>query len=193
MDIKVGNITYSSKLDSFISYSPDATTGKSKGKYLGTMGPFGFSVVSIVVNSEDGVTKLDKNYGKSLDAETIYTVLDNYLGAKNAQSFALAKYFVQKLMEIEDFFEKQTAFHLFGSSLLFIYDQENLDANSAQVRLIDFEHHFPADGKIDENYLFGLRNIRKLFEKFDDQEPAAKIWQSYDSGFFDLENWCKII
>ena len=69
-------------------------------------------------------------------------------------------------MEIEVFFEKQTAFHVFGSSLLFIYDQGSLDSNSAQVRLIDFENQFPADGKIDENYLFGLRNVRKLFEAF---------------------------
>ena len=169
MDIRVGNITYSDKLESFISYSPDATTGKTKKKYLGTMGPFGFSVSCIVVNSEDGVTRLDKNFGKSLDSETIHTLLDKYLGAKNAKAVVLAKIFVQKLMEIEVFFEKQTAFHLFGSSLLFTYDQGSLDANSAQVRPIDFEHAFPGDDKIDENFLFGLRNIRKLFEKFIEQ------------------------
>ena len=93
-------------------------------------------------------------------------VLDNYLGAKNDQEVARAKYFVQKLMEIEAFFEKQTEFHFFGSSLLFIYDQESLDTSSAKVSVIDFEHTYPAEGKIDENFLFGLRNVRKLFEKF---------------------------
>ena len=159
MDIKVGKITY----------GPDATAekiAKTKKGYLGTREPFGFNVSGIVVDSDEGITRLDKNYGKSLSAETIHTVLDNYLIEKNAQTVALAKYFVQKLMEIEVFFEKQTEFHLFGSSLFFTYDQESLDVNSAQVRVIDFENHFPADGKIDENFLFGLRNARKLFEAF---------------------------
>ena len=166
MDIKAGNITYNSKLEAFISYSPDARIEKTKGTYVETMGPFGFKVSSIVVNSKEGLTRLDQKYGKSLNADTIHTVLDNYLGAKNDQEVARAKYFVQKLMEIEAFFERQTAFHLFGSSLLFVYDQGNSDAISAKVRVIDFEHTFPADGKINENFLFGLRNVRKLFEKF---------------------------
>ena len=116
MDLKVGNIGYSDKLESFYFHSDR---------------PFGFKVRSIVVNSE-GTKRLDKKFAKSksLNAETIHTVLDNYLIEKNAQTVALAKYFVQKLMEIEVFFEKQTAFHLFGSSLLFTYDQESLDVNS---------------------------------------------------------------
>ena len=172
MDIKVGNISYNEVWESFYSHSPDVvekTKGKyvvekTKNKFVGTMGPFGFAVISIVVNSEEGEKRLDKEFGKSLSTETIHTVLENYLDEKNAQK--LAKYFVQKLMEIEVFFEKQTSFHVFGSSLLFIYDQGSSVVNSAQVRLIDFENQFPADGKFDENYLFGLRNVRKLFEAF---------------------------
>ena len=162
MDIKVGKITY----------GPDATAekiAKTKKSYVGTREPFGFNVSGIVVDSDEGITRLDKKYGKSLSAETIHTILDNYLGGKNAQSIALAKYFSQKLRDIEVFFEKQTAFHVFGSSLLFIFEQGSSDTISAQVRLIDFAHSFPADGKIDENYLFGLRNVRKLFETFLEQ------------------------
>ena len=75
MDIKVGNITYNSKLEAFISYSPDARIEKTKGTYVETMGPFGFKVSSIVVNSKEGLTRLDQKYGKSLNADTIHTVL----------------------------------------------------------------------------------------------------------------------
>ena len=166
MDIKIGNIKYSSTLEAFIAYSPDPTIEKTKGTFLGTMGPFGFKVSCIVKNSKEGITRLEKGYGKSLNAENIHTVLETYLGAKNDKEIALAKYYVKKLKEIEAFFEKQTEFHFFGSSLLFISDQENLDTSSAKVRVIDFEHTYPAEGKIDENFLFGLRNVRKLFEKF---------------------------
>ena len=163
MDIKVGKITY----------GPDATAekiAKTKKSHVGTRGPFGLSVCGIVVNSDEGMMRFDKKFGKSLVAETIHTVLENYLGDKNARAFELAKYFIKRLKEIEAFFEKQTAFHVFGSSLLFIYDKGNSDTVSAQVRLIDFAHSFQTDGKIDENYLFGLQNIRKLFEAFIETE-----------------------
>ena len=163
MDIKVGKITY----------GPDATAekiAKTEKSFVGTRGPLGLSVCGIVVNSDEGMMRLDKKFGKSLVAETIHTVLENYLGDKNARAYELAKYFIIKLKEIEAFFEKQTAFHVFGSSLLFIFDKGNSDTVSAQVRLIDFAHAFQTDGKIDENYLFGLRNIRKLFEAFIETE-----------------------
>lgn len=159
LDIKVGKITY----------GPDATAekiAKTKKGYVGTRGPFGFNVCGLVVDSGEGMTRLDKKYGNSLCAETIHTVVENYIGDKNAQAYELANYFIKKLKDIEVFFENQTVFHVFGSSLLFIYDKGSSDTISAQVRLIDFAHSFQADGKIDENYLFGLRNVRKLFETF---------------------------
>ena len=166
LDIKVGKITY----------GPDATAekiAKTKKSYIGTREPFGFSVCGLVVNSGEGMTRLDKKYGKSLCAETIHTVVENYIGGKNAQAHELANYFIKKLKDIEVFFEKQTAYHVFGSSLLFIYDQGSPNTISAQVRLIDFAHSFGANGKIDENYLFGLRNVRKLFETFIETKPNS--------------------
>ena len=48
--------------------------------------------------------------------------------------------------------------------MLFVY--EFGDATSAQIRLIDFVHSFPGNEKIDENFLFGLQNVRLLFEDF---------------------------
>ena len=159
MDIKVGKITY----------APDASAekiAKAKKSYLGTREPFGFSVCGIVVNTDEGMVRLDKKYGKSLSVETMHTVLDNYLGGKNLRAIERAKHFNQKLRDIEAFFEKQTLFHVFGGSLLFIYDQGSSDTTSSHVRLIDFAHSFPANGIVDENYLFGLRNVRNLFETF---------------------------
>ena len=48
--------------------------------------------------------------------------------------------------------------------MLFLYDHGK--PTSAQVRLIDFVHAFPGNGKIDGGFLFGLKNVRSLFEEY---------------------------
>ena len=134
-------------------------------KCTGTKIPYGFSVHGIVLNTDQGVTRLTKKeFGNSLDATTVHTILENFLGDRNANSLSLAKSFLKRVCEMEKFFETQTAFHNFGSSFLFVYDY--YDAASAKVHLIDFAHAFPGNGKIDSQHLFALTNIRKLFQEF---------------------------
>ena len=70
----------------------------------------------------------------------------------------------KKLNDIERFIESQTAFHNFSSSLLCVYDQGV--PNSAKVHIIDFAHSYPGNGKVDENLLFGLENVRALFDEY---------------------------
>ena len=157
MDIKPGRVTW----------PPEATREKiarSCSKKSGTKIPFGFGVSGMVLNTDQGLKKLAKPFGNALDATTVHTILENYLGDKNANTIELAKSFLEKLKVLEKFFESQTAFHNFGCSMLFVY--EFGETASAQIRLIDFVHSFPGNGEIDENFLFGLQNVRLLFEDF---------------------------
>lgn len=101
---------------------------------------------------------------------------------------------VQQIKKIKDWFDKQTQFAFFASSLLIVYegkpDQTTQTNNNVQtkptenngkehssssdsrsdpaslvdVRMIDFAHVFPAEAK-DENYLYGLNNLIKYLEK----------------------------
>ena len=158
MDIKAGRL----------NSPPGATKKQIAAKAescTGTKIPYGFSVQGIILNTDQGVTKLTKKeYGQSLDATTVHTILENYLVNKNARSLSLAKSFLKRVCEIEKFFETQTAFHNFGCSFLFVYDYD--DETSAKVHLIDFAHAFPGNGKIDSQHFFALTNIRKLFQEF---------------------------
>ena len=161
LDIKPGRVTW----------PPEATRekiAKAASKCTGTKIPFGFGFQGMSVNNDQGHSRLDKDYGNALKATTVHTILENYLGARNDKNLKLAKLFLQKLESIEKFIEKQTAFFNFGCSVLFIYDHQ--DPNSANVRLIDFVHTFPGNGEIDQNFLFGLKNIRSLFESFLNQK-----------------------
>ena len=111
------------------------------------------------------MTKLTKKeYGQSLDATTVHTILENFLVNKNARSLNLAKSFLKRVCEIEKFFETQTAFHNFGCSFLFVYDYD--DETSAKVHLIDFAYAFPGNGKIDYELLFASTSLRELFQDF---------------------------
>ena len=157
MDIKPGRVTW----------PPEATKEKiarHSAKKTGTTLPFGFAVSGMVLNTDQGLKKLAKPFGHALDATSVHTILENYLGDKNANTIELAKSFLEKLRDMEKFFESQTTFHNFGCSMLFVY--EFGDATSAQIRLIDFVHSFPGNEKIDENFLFGLQNVRLHFEDF---------------------------
>ena len=157
MDIKPG----------WVTWAPEATRKKiarSAAHNVGTKLPFGFGVSGMILNTDQGLKKLARPFGQALDATTVHTILENYLGDKNAHTIELAKSFLEKLKAMEKFFESQTTFHNFGCSMLFVYDFG--ETASAQIRLIDFVHSFPGNGKIDENFLFGLQNVRLLFEDF---------------------------
>ena len=151
-----------------VTWRPDAPRERIKkqaAKCPGTKIPYGFSVQGIVLNTDQGLKRLTKNeFGHALDATSVHTILENYLGDRNTDTLCLAKSFLKKLNDMEKFFESQTMFHNFGSSFLFVYDHGKI--NSAQVHLIDFASALPGNGKRDEGLLFGLQNVRVLFENF---------------------------
>jgi len=172
MDVKIGARTW----------GPDSSREKQAAQdasYAGTKKPFGFSVPGLAVyrGSEiKGGEKPDqvihgKDFGRSLSVETIHSLLPLFL-AQDIRPHAarkLAKIFVEKLQKIEALFQVQTVFHLYGSSLLFVYDaaaclDENLES-SASVKMIDFAHVWPAEGKVDTNYLNGVNSLVSLFQK----------------------------
>jgi len=165
MDIKIGRITY----------GPDATEAKiakESKSYPGTKFPFGFSVMGIISHSDSGYKRLTKEFGRSLDEGSLPEILDNYLRVNSKFAKALAECFLVKLREVQSLFLSQKSYLVYGSSILFSYDYDALTSidwkskNSVRLNLIDFAHNFPAEDKLDENYLFGLNNLIKLFDNF---------------------------
>ena len=81
--------------------------------------------------------------------------------------------FVEKLKGIQAMYSKQRVFHIFGSSILFVYDAAALlgagvrgDLERAVVvKMIDFAHVHPAHGEADVNYNTGLRSLIEVMER----------------------------
>lgn len=173
MDIKVGAKTY----------GPDASEAKKvqqDAKFSGTKIPFGFSVLGMSVyqgeNKEEVLVK-SKDYGKGLNEENITEFVNNYFDKDNATSktHILLENIIEKLEKIQELFAKQTSFHIFASSILFVYDAAALiDEEGSEedikdgnvVKMIDFAHPFPGNGEIDENYLKGVNNLLKIVKEF---------------------------
>ena len=65
-------------------------------------------------------------------------------------------------------FENQTAFKLFATSLLLVYEGDCSQPISPNellaIRLVDFAHAIPGDAKPDENILFGLRKFIEFLQ-----------------------------
>ena len=65
-------------------------------------------------------------------------------------------------------FENQTAFKLFATSLLLVYEGDVSQPISPNellaIRLVDFAHAIPGDAKPDENILFGLRKFIEFLQ-----------------------------
>ena len=157
MDIKLGRITW----------PPTETKAKiaSKSKKGAACKiPYGFMLQGMVLQTTEGVKSLTKKDADPIDATTVYTILENFLGDKTDETVGLAQSFQTKLKDFERFFETQTAFHNFSSSLLCVYDHGV--PSSAKVHMIDFAHSYPGNGKIDDNVLFGLTNVRALFDEY---------------------------
>lgn len=172
MDIKIGARTY----------GPDASQAKrtqEDSKYLGTKKPLGFSVLGIINRSEkvEGFHKLDKNFGLNLPTESVSDILNIFLnpGESPLNSKRVAAKFSQLLDRVADFFNAQSMYHVYASSLLFVYDfrclqemdlEETLLEKCVRVKMIDFAHVFPGDGQPDSNFILGLQNVQRLFHEF---------------------------
>lgn len=176
MDVKVGAKTY----------GPDASKekiAKQDASYSGTKKPFGFSVLGMSLYAgEDKETFkiLSKDYGKSLNETNIHDFLVNYLDSESnlVAAKAVCSIFLEKLIPLLELFRVQSTYHLYGSSLLFVYNAEMVPrfaageidhkqlSESVRVTMIDFAHVWDGEGKLDDNYLTGLNNIVNILEEF---------------------------
>lgn len=166
MDVKIGSVTYGPD-------ASDAKKGKEAQSYAGTKIPYGFSVLGIISHSrKKGFKRLTKAFGRSLDENNLDDVLNHFLSVDIEFAKIIARCFLEKLDEFLDFFSKQTSYHVYASSLLFVYDYDALEAenynlrNPVRLKLIDFAHVFPGKGELDQNFLYGLKNLSNLFRKF---------------------------
>jgi len=78
---------------------------------------------------------------------------------------------LEQLQPIYDWFESQTSYKLFATSLLIVYEGDISVKKCPEIRLVDFAHTYESSNSlVDENFLFGLRKLKSLLESVAKQQ-----------------------
>ena len=155
-DIKIGKVTY----------DPLASEAKkSRSNKWECLPVLGYQYLGIKRNDEK---LIDKSFCRGLKIDEIYKVHEQFLPeVKCERSLETRQKVVEKILvkidAIIEWFDEQKSLQFYGSSLLVIYNSETCEA---EVKMIDFAHVFYEAGKTDENYLFGIRNLRDAFYEY---------------------------
>uniref|UniRef100_R4G803 Kinase n=1 Tax=Rhodnius prolixus TaxID=13249 RepID=R4G803_RHOPR len=170
MDIKVGAQTW----------EPSAPFYKrmAEEKYSSTKSAYGFCIPGYQVYElcSGKFKKVGKEEGKLLTKETLPLALKEFFNYDHKYSKFLIDCFLQKLVKLLSWWEKQTIYHFYSSSLLFLYDasmfkelinhDEMCKSTLPWIKLycIDFAHVVPANDTLDFNYIAGLTKLIDLLK-----------------------------
>jgi len=154
-----------------------------QSKYTGTRSTLGVSIPGIQyynILSPEVPTKSCKEFGRALDRASLFKAFQNFLNKDSNVEKLIAKAILHKLKRFRRFFDIQTQFAFYASSLLIAYDAKFVEtslmklgemgdyecletADWVRLYMIDFTHVFPTDGQPDKNYIFALENVIGLF------------------------------
>jgi len=125
-----------------------------------TSSSLGFRMCGMRYWRRDKLVVRDKPWGAKLRDSNMRSALVEFLDNGDEIRFEIIEAWLPKLKAILCWFEHQTLFHFYSSSILLIYDAKG---SASDVRLVDFAHAEPAL-TLDENYLFGLRTLLEMLE-----------------------------
>ncbi|KAF3323553.1 inositol polyphosphate multikinase beta-like protein [Carex littledalei] len=163
MDVKIGARTwYPRASESYFSKC-------LKKDRESTTVPLGFRISGLQVHQESGRWKPDRNKVRKYTVTDVRQVLRQFV-SKNPDethpdcALASSVYggsngILAQLLELKSWFEDQTLFHFYSTSVLISYDKGGM---GARVKLVDFAHAMEGEGIIDHNFLGGLCSLIKF-------------------------------
>uniref|UniRef100_A0A1D1XSB5 Inositol polyphosphate multikinase n=1 Tax=Anthurium amnicola TaxID=1678845 RepID=A0A1D1XSB5_9ARAE len=173
-DIKIGSRTwYPHASDDYI-----AKCVKKDRECTSLLLGFRISGLQIYEGKDSGFWKPSKKHVQSFTADDVRLVLRKFVSSNPSSNsepdcaFASAVYggsdgILAQLLELKAWFEDQTIFHFYSSSVLVAYENDTTELGRllAKVKLVDFAHVFEGDGIIDHNFLGGLCSFIKFISE----------------------------
>lgn len=176
MDIKIGSRTWYPNISQ--EYFKKCM-GKDRGTTSVSLG-FRISGFKIFDHQESSYWMPDKKVVHGYNIDEARLALRKFVSSNSLAdsipdcAFASEIYggsngILAQLLELKAWFETQTLYHLYSSSVLMFYENESVlmkggDDARARVKLIDFAHSFDGSGVIDHNFLGGLCSFIKLIQ-----------------------------
>ena len=84
--------------------------------------------------------------------------------------------FLERLLEIQKWFEIQKIYRFYATSLIFVYEGDPLTEEEkckVDLRMVDFAHSYidPKGSQVDSNYMFGVQQVLSFFQTISQQYP----------------------
>jgi inositol-polyphosphate multikinase len=124
------------------------------------------------VHHESGRWKPDRDKVRKYTVTDVRQVLRQFVSKNPDETHpdcALAssvygglKGILAQLLELKSWFEDQTLFHFYSTSVLIAYEK---GGKAARVKLVDFAHVMEGEGTIDHNFLGGLCSLIKFLSQ----------------------------
>lgn len=177
MDIKIGSRTWHPQASEDYILKCSKKDRETTGICLG----FRISGLQIHGSEESGVWKPDRKYLRKFTVDDVRLVLRKFVSSNPTEdsgkepdcSFASTVYggstgILAQLLELKAWFEEQTIYHFYSSSVLMVYEKDSIlkgMSSGATVKLVDFAHVFEGNGVIDHNFLGGLCSLIKFISE----------------------------
>ncbi|XP_021746305.1 inositol polyphosphate multikinase beta-like [Chenopodium quinoa] len=174
IDFKIGSRTwYPEATDEYIDkcFKKDRETSSL---YLG----FRVSGMQIYENQDLGYWKPDRKLTITYTADDVKLVLRKFVSSNQASDFkkepdckfASTVYggssgILAQLQELKSWFEEQTIYHFYSSSVLIVFDKGSLlegKKAAPTIKLVDFALVIEGNGILDHNFLGGLCSLIKF-------------------------------
>ena len=112
-----------------------------------------------------GYWRASKRWCKQLPQDAVNKALirfaNNEAGLRPIDIFGGRTGSIAQLQQLEQWFQSQREFFFYSSSVLIIYEGDAESAEQARVtiKLVDFAHTFPSDGRKDTNFVEGINAL----------------------------------
>jgi len=155
MDLKMGTQTFEPTAPAKKKMEQGALDKYSTSELLG----FRICGMRVYQPKTNDVKIRDKPWGMGVKSSCIDAALKEYIENGIRIRYEVYEQFLPQLEKIRNWFETQTSYHFYGSSILFIYDGA-LEVPKVNLRLVDFAHtNIMNTNTRDDGYLKGVNTL----------------------------------
>eukprot|EP01129_Flabellula_baltica_P001127 TRINITY_DN1103_c0_g1_i1.p1 TRINITY_DN1103_c0_g1~~TRINITY_DN1103_c0_g1_i1.p1 ORF type:complete len:518 (-),score=112.17 TRINITY_DN1103_c0_g1_i1:41-1594(-) len=189
MDLKMGRQTF----------EPTAPAKKkAEQSVLDTMSTsdaLGFRICGMRVFQvgDESFRARDKPWGMGVTSDKMEDSIKEFIENGETLRYEILEAFIEPLNRVLEWFQTQSHYKFYGSSLLFVYDGAS-ETPVVNLRMVDFAHTIEiTDGTKDDSYKFGIYTILDIFEKIiaEGQEHESGHSHSFTAVHFSKPTFCK--
>ncbi|XP_071492616.1 uncharacterized protein [Diadema antillarum] len=186
MDVKIGRIGYEDGVN-----SKKAQTAKLKYPHMDKLG-FQILGMRIYHPLSKRYSQYDKKYGRSLDVTSMIEGLAKFFNVEEQIRTDIMYSFLVRLQQILDWFQVQTCYHFYSSSLLFIYEADTYYRDMLKPPTPPLPHSTPPTNGTDRTRdcatplnsekpeTYPLK--RKKMRREGDRESSSQSTRHFDNG-----------